>query len=108
LTKAPKGVNLTIKHVLEVTMTDDSINIAEAKKHFSELIGQVAYAKKKLLITKRGKPMARLVPVEDEACNLSEAQGWLENNDPFFKTIDRIVDDRITHTPRVLASSEGN
>lgn len=89
-------------------MTEESINIAEAKKHFSELIGQVAYAKKKLLITKRGKPMARLIPVEDKARHLSEAQGWLEDNDPFFKTIERIVDDRIDHTPRALASSEGH
>ena len=68
-------------------MAEESINIAEAKKHFSELIGQVAYAKKRLLITKRGKPMARLVPVEEPAPHLHDARGWLEDNDPFFQTI---------------------
>jgi len=34
-------------------MSEESINIAEAKKHFSEILGQVAYGKKRILITKR-------------------------------------------------------
>ena len=52
-------------------MNEKSINIADAKKHFSELIGRVAYAKEQLLITKRGKPMARLVPVEESKKHLA-------------------------------------
>jgi antitoxin (DNA-binding transcriptional repressor) of toxin-antitoxin stability system len=40
-------------------MTEETVNVAEAKKHFSELLGQVAYGKKHILITKRGKPIAR-------------------------------------------------
>ena len=58
-------------------MADEFINIAEAKKHFSELIGKVAYAKKRLIITKRGRPMARLVPVGEPVHHLCEARGWL-------------------------------
>ncbi|MBI9082152.1 MAG: type II toxin-antitoxin system Phd/YefM family antitoxin [Desulfobacterales bacterium] len=84
-------------------MIEESINIAEAKKHFSDLIGQVAFAKKRLLITKRGKPMARLVPVEDAEHRLNEAQGWLENDDPFFDTIENIVSERKNHIPRALS-----
>ena len=52
-------------------MTEKTINVAEAKKHFSELLGQVAYGKKHVLITKRGKPMARLVPADEIDNHLS-------------------------------------
>jgi prevent-host-death family protein len=83
-------------------MTEKIINVAEAKKHFSELLGQVAFNKKHILITKRGKPMARLVPADETKLHLSQAKGWLENDDPFFDEIDRIIQDRTKHVPRVL------
>ena len=83
-------------------MTEETVNIAKAKKHFSELLGQVAFGKKHILITKRGKPMARLVPADELHMHLCDAKGWLENDDPFFDTIDRIVQDRSKHVPRVL------
>ena len=83
-------------------MNEERINIAEAKKHFSELVGQVAFGKKHVLITKRGKPMARLVPADELDVHLCDAKGWLEDNDPFFDVIDRIVLDRSEHLPRML------
>jgi prevent-host-death family protein len=39
-----------------------SVNVAEAKKQFSDLLGRVAYGGETILITRRGKPMAKLVP----------------------------------------------
>ena len=87
-------------------MDEISINVAEAKKRFSELIGQVAFGKKRLLITKRGKPMARMIPVDESARHVADAQGWLENDDPFFAVIDRIVEDRTRHIPRILGKPE--
>ena len=83
-------------------MTEDTINVAEAKKHFSELLGQVAYGKKHILITKRGKPMARLVPADEVDNHLSNARGWLEDDDPFFEAMDRIIQERSKHIPRIL------
>jgi prevent-host-death family protein len=85
-----------------MAMIDETINIAEAKKHFSEILGQVAYGKKHILITKRGKPMARLVPADEIDMHLSNAKGWLDNNDPFFEEIDRIVQERSMHPPRII------
>jgi len=35
-------------------MMEETINTTEAKKHFSELLGQVVFGKKHILITKRG------------------------------------------------------
>ena len=38
------------------------INVAEAKRQFSDLLGRVAYRGETVVITRRGKPMAKLVP----------------------------------------------
>ncbi len=83
-------------------MTEETVNVAEAKKKFSDLLGQVAFGKKHILITKRGKPMARLVPADEIDIHLCNAKGWLENDDPFFDTIDRIIQDRSKHVPRIV------
>ncbi len=86
-------------------MSEETVNVAEAKKHFSELLGQVAFGKKHILITKKGRPMARLVPVDEINRHLSQAKGWLENDDPFFDEIKRIIQDRPKHVPRVLRNT---
>ena len=86
-------------------MTEQTVSVAEAKKHFSELLGKVAYGKERILITKRGRPMVRLVPVEQSEMHLAEVKGWLDENDPFFDTINGIVRNRKSHTPRVLNRS---
>jgi hypothetical protein len=46
--------------------------------------------------------MARLVPADEINRHLSNAKGWLENDDPFFETIDRIIQDRSKHVPRIV------
>ena len=83
-------------------MTRKTINVAEAKKHLSELLGRVAYGGEQIVITKRGKPLARLVPATEESEHLADARGWLENEDDFFMAIDHIIEDRDKHIPRVI------
>lgn len=81
-------------------MDEKPINVADAKKHFSELLGQVAYAGKCFVITKRGKPMARLMPVQETKRHLADACGWLDDDDPFFQAVENIVQAREKHVPR--------
>ena len=88
-------------------MIEETVNVAEAKKKFSELLGRVAFGKKHILITKRGKPMARLVPADEINIHLGNAKGWLEDDDPFFDTIDRIIKDRSKHGPRIVKETTG-
>ena len=83
-------------------MTRKTINVAEAKKHLSELLGRVAYGGEQIVITKRGKPLAKLVPATLESQHLAEAKGWLDDEDDFFGLIDQIVEDREGHIPRVF------
>ncbi len=83
-------------------MIEETVNVAEAKKKFSELLGRVAFGKKHILITKRGKPMARLVSADEINLHLCNAKGWLEDDGPFFDTIDRIIQDRSKHVSRIV------
>jgi prevent-host-death family protein len=83
--------------------TARSVNVAEAKRSLSDLLGRVAYGGETVLITRRGRPMARLVPaVPGDAAGLAGVRGWLDAGDPFFATIDDIVTTRVAHRPRVL------
>ncbi|MBW1998094.1 MAG: type II toxin-antitoxin system Phd/YefM family antitoxin [Deltaproteobacteria bacterium] len=88
-------------------MSQQTINVGEAKKHLSEILGRVAYGKEQIIITKRGKPLAKLVPVEDETQHLAQARGWLDEKDEFFRIMDPIVQGREEHTPRVLQEQIG-
>ena len=78
------------------------ISVAQAKQHLADLLGRVAYGKEHVMITRRGKPMAVLVP-PDQAMgkrHLADARGWLDAQDPFFARIGRIVENRLKHRPR--------
>lgn len=48
--------------VIEKPIREASLNVTEAKKQFSDLLGRVAYGGETIVITRRGKPMAKLVP----------------------------------------------
>ena len=62
----------------------------------------VAETKKRLLITRRGRPMARLVPPGPPDADEGPAgvEGWLEDTDPFFQRVDEAVAARAGHPPR--------
>jgi prevent-host-death family protein len=83
---------------------EESVNVAEAKKRLSTLLGRVAFGKETIWITRRGRPMAKLVPPEHEADEpgLGAVRGWLSDDDPFFTAVDDIVAARVKHRPRVL------
>lgn len=76
-----------------------SLNVAEAKKRFSDLLRTVADDGETVLITQGGRPMARLVPPDaaDEPAHLANVDGWLDDDDPFFAEIDAIVEARSGH-----------
>lgn len=86
-------------------MSNFRVNVAEAKRRFSDLIGRVAYGRESITITRRGRPMAKLVPIDEQAQDneLADVKGWLADDDPFFVIVDRIVDNRRRHLPRSLS-----
>lgn len=46
-------------------MTTTSINTVDAKEEFSELVNRVAHSKERIILTRRGKDIAAIVPIED-------------------------------------------
>jgi len=78
-----------------------TLNVAEAKKHLSDLLGSVAYGHEKVVIARRGKPLAMIVPVsEEDPRHLADARGWLEDDDPFFATMQAVEAGRAVDKPR--------
>ena len=46
---------------------DSSITAAEAREQFSDVINRAAYGRERIVVTRRGKPVAAMVPPEDLA-----------------------------------------
>ena len=44
---------------------DNKMTSAEARNHFPDLVSQATYAKTRTIITKRGKKVAAIIPIED-------------------------------------------
>ncbi len=47
--------------------TNEAVTTAAARKNFSDLINRVAYGKDRVVLTRRNKPLAAVVPFEDIA-----------------------------------------
>lgn len=84
------------------------INVGEAKKTFSDLLSRVAYRGETIIITRRGRPMARLVPAAsaEDAENLAHVRGWLDADDPYFGLVETIVAGRSRHVPRIMRTTK--
>ena len=55
------------------------INVAEAKRRFSEIVNQVVYHGRRFVIGRRGRPMVGLIPAEEmeEETPHAPRQGFL-------------------------------
>ena len=43
----------------------ESLSVADARDQFSELLNRAAYAKERIIVMRRNKELAALVPIED-------------------------------------------
>jgi prevent-host-death family protein len=87
------------------------ISAAEAKRNFSELIGRAAYGHERIIIERKGKPMAAVIGMEDlrrlealESRAESETHpimrafgGWADRED-----LDELLDEIYTARERAL------
>ena len=42
-----------------------SISTAQARNNFSDVVNRAGYGKERVILTRRGKPIAAVVPIED-------------------------------------------
>jgi prevent-host-death family protein len=46
-------------------MTTTLMNTVEAKEHFADLVSRVAHNKERIILTRRGKEIAAIIPLDD-------------------------------------------
>jgi prevent-host-death family protein len=84
-----------------------TVGVAEAKAKLSELLGQVLHKGERIVVRRRGKPVAALVPIEDLERTEGEPRAdWLDSivglcadSPEFCDALDEIVADRKTQMP---------
>ncbi len=47
------------------TPVDSNVTTNEARKHFSSIVDRAAFEKERVILSRRGKPVAAVVPLED-------------------------------------------
>ncbi len=94
---------LTISDIQEVEMKQ-TVSIADAKKHLSDLLGKVAYGKESITITKRGRPIAEIIPIEkrEKPKHIVDVVGKIVAPRDFTQALEKIIADRKKHKPRLL------
>jgi prevent-host-death family protein len=84
------------------------VGVAEAKARLSELLGRVAHGGERVILQRRGRPVAALVPMQDLERATGAAQGdWLDSivglcadTPELCDMLDQIVKERQTEMPR--------
>ena len=84
-----------------------TVGVAEAKAKLSELLRQVAYRGERIILQRRGKPVAALVPIKDLERVERETRGdWLDSVGglcadcpELCDALDQIVAERQTQMP---------
>jgi prevent-host-death family protein len=81
-----------------------TVSVADAKKHLSDILGRVAYGKETITITKRGKPMAEIIPIrkEEKPRHIADVVGKIIAQPDFTKIMEKVVADRKKQKPRLL------
>ena len=89
-------------------MREERVAVGEAKTHLSEILDRVQRSAQVVTITRHGRPIARIVPLElvPGPGHLAEAKGWLEEDDAFFGALRSLVSKRSRHRPRALHLEE--
>jgi len=83
----------------------ETVSIADAKKHLSDILGKVAYKGERITITKRGKPIAEIVPLgEKKPRHIVEVVGKIVAPEDFTKAIENIISQRRRLKPRISLS----
>jgi prevent-host-death family protein len=83
-----------------------TVGVAEAKAKFSELLGRVLHRGERIIVQRRGKPVAALVPMEDLKRTEVQSGDWLDDVAGLFAdcpevcdSIDQVVAERHREIP---------
>jgi prevent-host-death family protein len=91
-------------------MADKHMGVAEVKRHFADVVGQVVHGKRRIIVERRGRPVVAIVPL-DEAGVLPRAGQRLaaaigcgdQDGESFQELMQSVVARRQRRRPRRLA-----
>jgi len=94
-------------------MADKHMGVAEVKRRFADVVGEVMHTKKRIIVERRGRPVAAIVPLPKgdprrPGQRLAEAIGCAdEDGETFRKLMGEVVTRRRRRMPRRLAERAG-
>lgn len=91
-------------------MKDKHMGVAEVKRDFADVVGQVMHGKQRIIVNRRGRPVVAIVPL-DETADLQRPGKRLaaaigcgeEEGETFRELMGRVISKRVRRLPRVLA-----
>jgi prevent-host-death family protein len=90
-------------------MTDKHMGVAEVKRNFADVLGQVMFGKQRIIVERRGRPVVAIVPLEEpltgetSGTRLAAAAGFGEEaGEAFYEEMQRIIKQRRERKPRLL------
>ena len=89
-------------------MTEKKVAVAEVKSRFSELLSQVTHANQRIVVTKRQKPIAAIVTMDDlrrlnlmeKGSGLLSCVGKWDRFDEIVKDVEAVYNARNEDKPR--------
>jgi len=88
-------------------MRDKHMGVAEVKRHFADVVGQVMYGNRRIIVNRRGHPVVAIVPLDEAAeqrppgKRLAAAIGCGEQDGETFRGLmRRVVASRSRRPPR--------
>ncbi len=73
----------------------DVFTLTEARSHFSEIINRIIRKKEKIMITKKGKRVAMVIPMDDPQGPETEKAGGLINAVGALADMEDTIDDMV-------------
>ncbi len=93
-------------------MTAKRMGVAEVKRHFADVVGQVMHGKQRIIVERRGRPVVAIVPL-DEGQDLRRPGDRLaaaigcgdQEGESFRQLMSRVVSNRRRRLPRRAAGA---
>lgn len=88
-------------------MADKHLGVAEVKRRFADVVGEVMHAKRRIVVERRGRPVVAIVPLDDATVaqspgrRLAAAIGCAgAAGESFSVLMDEVVRERRRRLPR--------
>jgi len=90
------------------------MGVAEVKRRFADVMAEVVYTKRRIVVERRGRPMVAIVPLEGEIDTRTPGQRLAavigfggEDAEEFAREMEAVLEARRDYEPRPVPEFEG-